>query len=163
MAITRNDFYQGVPAITVVADGGWSKKSHKHSYNARSGVAIIFDQRTKKLLFLAVWNNSVVYKIAENKRIQSQHHRCYKHWSGSWTAMESDMICPGFQQSESDHGVRYMRLIGDGVMVMANICMTVPYGPFINFFHLYSFIWHIGHLRANVPTTHYRNRLMTSF
>ena len=50
MAIERNDFHQGVPAITVVADGGWSKRSHKHSYNAKSGVAVIFGQKTKKLL-----------------------------------------------------------------------------------------------------------------
>ncbi len=34
-------FHEGVPAITVIVDGGWSKRSHKHSYNAKSGVAII--------------------------------------------------------------------------------------------------------------------------
>ncbi|KAH3752651.1 hypothetical protein DPMN_187272 [Dreissena polymorpha] len=34
LAIEDNCFHQGVPAITVVADGGWSKRTHKHSYNA---------------------------------------------------------------------------------------------------------------------------------
>ena len=34
-AIERKDYHQGVPAITVVGDGGGSKQSHKHSYNAR--------------------------------------------------------------------------------------------------------------------------------
>ena len=29
------------PAITVVVDGGWSKRSHKHYYNAKSGVGVI--------------------------------------------------------------------------------------------------------------------------
>jgi len=27
--------------ITLVVDGGWSKKAHKHSYNAKSGVGMI--------------------------------------------------------------------------------------------------------------------------
>ena len=30
-----NSFHQGIPSITVVVDGGWSKQSDKHSYNAR--------------------------------------------------------------------------------------------------------------------------------
>lgn len=37
----RGDHYQGVSAITVYVGDGWSKRSHKHSYNANSGVAII--------------------------------------------------------------------------------------------------------------------------
>ena len=36
----------GYPAITVIVDGGWSKRSHKHSYNAKSGVAIIIGKQT---------------------------------------------------------------------------------------------------------------------
>ena len=37
-AIANGYYHKGVPAITVVVDGGWSKRSHKHSYNAKSGV-----------------------------------------------------------------------------------------------------------------------------
>lgn len=37
-----NNYHEGVPAITVVVDGGWSKQSHKHSYNANSGFDVIF-------------------------------------------------------------------------------------------------------------------------
>ena len=40
LAEQRGDFHQGIPAITVVVDGGWSKRSHKHSYNAKSGVGV---------------------------------------------------------------------------------------------------------------------------
>ena len=40
-AESSGEYFQGVPAITVIADGGWSKRSHKHSYNAKSGVAVI--------------------------------------------------------------------------------------------------------------------------
>ena len=52
----RGDFHHGVPAITVVVDGGWSKRSHKHSYNAKSGVAVIVGQETGKLLHIGVRN-----------------------------------------------------------------------------------------------------------
>ncbi len=56
LAEQRNDYHNGVPAITVITDGGWSKRSHKHSYNAKSGVAIIIGQETGKILFLGVRN-----------------------------------------------------------------------------------------------------------
>jgi hypothetical protein len=42
LAEARGDLHNDVPAITVIVDGGWSKRSHKHSYNAKSGVAVIF-------------------------------------------------------------------------------------------------------------------------
>ena len=42
LAMEKGDYHQGVPAITVVVDGGWLKHSHKHTYNAKSGVAVIF-------------------------------------------------------------------------------------------------------------------------
>ncbi len=34
LAMERGEYHEGVPAITVVVDGGWSKRSNKHSYNA---------------------------------------------------------------------------------------------------------------------------------
>ena len=43
--------------MSVVVDGGWSKRTHKHSYNAKIGVAVIFGVHTKKLLFLRVCKN----------------------------------------------------------------------------------------------------------
>ncbi len=41
LAEMKQSFHDGVPAISVIVNGGWSKRSHKHSYNANSGVAII--------------------------------------------------------------------------------------------------------------------------
>ena len=115
LAFQRGDLHHGVPAITVVADGGWSKRSHRHSYNARSGVAVIFGKETKKLLFLVVRNKYCsVCTIAENRGRHPEQHACYRNWTGSSGAMESNMIAEGFKQSEATHGVRYMRLIGDG-------------------------------------------------
>ena len=50
------DFCEGVSAITVIVDGGWSKRSHRHSYNAKSGVGIIIGYATRKLLHIGVRN-----------------------------------------------------------------------------------------------------------
>ena len=55
-AIATNSFHQGISSITVVVNGGWSKQSHKHSYNAKSGVAVIFGSHTRKLLFMEIRN-----------------------------------------------------------------------------------------------------------
>ena len=50
--VTSNErYHQGIPAITVIIDGGWSKHSHKYSYNAKSGVGIIIGKVTKKILY----------------------------------------------------------------------------------------------------------------
>lgn len=56
IAIEKGRSHHGVPTITVFVDGGWSKRSHKHSYNAKSGVVIIIGKETKKLLFLGIQN-----------------------------------------------------------------------------------------------------------
>ena len=54
----RGSYHEGVPAFTVVVDGGWSKRSHKHSYNANSGVGIIIGKATGKLHHLGVRNKT---------------------------------------------------------------------------------------------------------
>ena len=111
LAEERNDFHQGVPAITVIVDGGWSKRSHKHSYNAKSGVGIIIGQATGKLLFIGARNK---YCSACTQGISSDEHECYKNWDDSLSEMESDIILEGFKKAEATHGVRYLRFIGVG-------------------------------------------------
>ena len=37
-----NDYHQGVPAIITIIVDGWSKRSHKHSYNANSQGLVYF-------------------------------------------------------------------------------------------------------------------------
>ncbi len=39
---------------------------------------------------------------------------CFKNWDGSSCGMEADMIVEEFQNAESMHMVRYMRMVGDG-------------------------------------------------
>ena len=111
LAEERNDYHQGVPAITVIVDGGWSKRSHKHSYNAKSGVGIIIGQATGKLLYIGVRNK---YCSACTQGISKDKHQCHKNWDDSSSEMEADIILEGFKKSEQMHGVRYMRFVGDG-------------------------------------------------
>ena len=82
IAIEKNSFHEDVPAITVIVDGGWSKRAHKHSYNAKSGVGIIIGQETGKMLYLGVRNKYCSRKIP--------HQVCYKNWSRSSSEMETD-------------------------------------------------------------------------
>ena len=109
LATERGDFHQGVQAITAVADRGWSKRCHKHSYNAKSGVAVIFGQCTKKLLFVGVHNKyCAVCSMAEKQEKEAPQHRCYCNWSRSYAVMESDIVRKGFRLSEQTYGIRYM-------------------------------------------------------
>ena len=115
LAVANNRYHNGVPAITVVVDGGWSKRSHKHSYNAKSGVGVIFGAATKKLLFIGVRNKYCsICAISQRKNSPPPPHQCYRNWSGTSCAMEANIIVEGFQLSEQMHGVRYLWFIGDG-------------------------------------------------
>ena len=85
----RNDFHEGVPTITVVVDGGWSKCSHRHSYNAKSGVGIIIGQATGKLLHIGIRNK---YCTSCTQGIPQEKHNCFRNWSHSSSEMEPDII-----------------------------------------------------------------------
>ena len=132
-AISNNQYHHGVPSTSVVADGGWSKRSHKHSYNAKSEVGVIFGLATKKLLFLGIRNKYCsVCAIAEHKAESSPKYICYRNWIGSSCTMESDIVVEGFRLSERTHGVRYMKLVGDGDSSVT--CKAVPYGVYVEKF-----------------------------
>ncbi len=119
LAIERGDFHEGVPAITVIVDGGWSKRSHKHLYNAKSGVAIIIGKETGNILYIGVRNK---YCAACSQGILKENHR-----NASSFEMESDILLKGFSQAESVHGVRYTRFVGDGdSLVHTTLLQGVP-------------------------------------
>ena len=124
LAEERADFHEGVPAITVIVDGGWSKRSHRHSYNAKSGVGIIIGQATGKLLYIGVRNK---YCTACARGSSPKQHTCYKNWNESSSQMEPDIILEGFKQAERVHSVRYMRFVGDGdSSVYLTLVQNVP-------------------------------------
>ncbi len=76
----------------VIVDGGWSKRSHKHSYNANSGVGIIVGKATGKLLHVGV-RNKFCSACAQN--IPKEKHHCFKNWEASSSEMETDANCRG--------------------------------------------------------------------
>ncbi|XP_078329794.1 uncharacterized protein LOC144624228 [Crassostrea virginica] len=124
LAIQNNEYHQGVPYITVIADGGWSKRSHKHTYNASGGVAIIIGKRTGKILYIGIRNK---YCYICSTQSEPAEHKCFKNWTQSSQAMESDIIVEGFKKAEEVHGVRYLKLIADGdSSVYAKIHEEVP-------------------------------------
>ena len=85
----------------------------------------------KRLLHLGVRNKfCCVCAISTNKACAIPTHTCYKNWTGSSAAMESDIIAEGFRLSERLYGLcYYMFVIGDGdSSVMATIRQSVLYG-----------------------------------
>lgn len=124
LAERAGSYHEGVPAITVIVDGGWSKRSHKHSYNANSGVGIIVGKATGKLLHVGV-RNKFCSACAQN--IPKDQHRCFKNWDASSSEMETDAIVEGFLAAEKIHGVRYTTVIGDGdSSVYPSLIQQVP-------------------------------------
>ena len=113
-AVKQSSYHQGIPAITVIVDGGWSKRTHKHSYNALSGVGVIFGKHTGKLLYIGVRNKFCAACVHNKKTQKKTDHICFKNWNGASASMESDIILEGFQIAEQQHGVRYIKFIGDG-------------------------------------------------
>ena len=106
---------------------------HKHSYNAKSGVAVIISVHTMKLLFLGV---RIKYcSTCSNAKMSGKEipaHVCFWNWNGSSPAMETDVV-EEFRQAEITHGVRYMRLVRDGdSSVLTSIHQRVPvWGIFV--------------------------------
>jgi len=97
MAIANNSFHGGgddrVPAITVVVDAVCSKRSHQQSYNANSGVGVIFGAATKRLPHIRVRSKYCsICAVSKGKNVPAPEHKCYCNWSGSSCCMEADLI-----------------------------------------------------------------------
>ena len=95
----KRDYHEGMPAITVIVDSGWSKRSDHYSYNAKSGVGIIIGQATGKLPYIRGRNSKEFHEI-------------------SIPAIKTETLpgarYHGFKQAEQVHGVRYKMFVGDG-------------------------------------------------
>ena len=116
IAITNNSYHgpNQIPAVTVVVDGRWSKHSHRHSYNVKSGVAIIIGKATGKIMHMGVCNKHCY--ICSKHPEQPPPHKCFRNWESSSFTMESDIIVEGFKISEEKHSIRYTSFM---VMVTA--------------------------------------------
>ncbi|EZA56800.1 hypothetical protein X777_03205, partial [Ooceraea biroi] len=54
LAVERNEMINGIPYITVVADGSWMKRSYGSAYDSLSGVGAIIGYHTGKVLFVGI-------------------------------------------------------------------------------------------------------------
>ena len=54
IAEQNGSYSEGIPSISVVVDAGWSKRTHKLSYNVNSGVGVIIGAKTKKSIHWSV-------------------------------------------------------------------------------------------------------------
>ena len=128
IALAKNRTYEGIHAIMVIVDGGWSKHAHKHSYNAKSGVGIIIGKETEKILFMGVRNKYCAVCSKATDGNPPPKHDCYLNCNAS-SAMEADIISEGFEEAYHQHGLRYMEYIGDGdSSVQPKLVEKLPWG-----------------------------------
>ncbi|XP_011684750.1 PREDICTED: venom prothrombin activator nigrarin-D-like [Wasmannia auropunctata] len=102
LALESDEIINGIPYITVVADGCWAKRSYGTNYDSLSGVGAIIGYRTRKVLFVGIRNKfCTVCDMAERKSIKARVHKCYKNFdrNESSTRMESDAIVEGFKKA----------------------------------------------------------------
>lgn len=84
-----------------------------------------------KLLFLGIRNKYCAFCSREESNNISPipSHKCFKNWKNSSTSMESDIIVEGFRKSTNMHGIKYLKLVGDGdSSVYKKLLESRPYG-----------------------------------
>nr|CAI5841795.1 unnamed protein product [Callosobruchus analis] len=131
LAIEAGDVdINGVPCITVVADGAWAKRSYNVNYGSLSGVACIIGYKTGKVLFLGVRNKYCsLCSWYENKNRDIPTHACYKNWTNTSTSMEADIIVEGFKKSVDLFNIKFTKMVGDGdSSVHRKLLQSKPYG-----------------------------------
>lgn len=104
----------GIPFITVILDGAWSKRSYRVNYNALSGVAVIVGFYTKRVIWMGYRNKHCSFCIKHGNDEKMPAHSCSKNHSSSSTSMEADIIVEGFKCSLELYGVIYKRFVADG-------------------------------------------------
>nr|XP_034192329.1 uncharacterized protein LOC117609774 [Osmia lignaria]XP_034192330.1 uncharacterized protein LOC117609774 [Osmia lignaria]XP_034192331.1 uncharacterized protein LOC117609774 [Osmia lignaria]XP_034192332.1 uncharacterized protein LOC117609774 [Osmia lignaria]XP_034192333.1 uncharacterized protein LOC117609774 [Osmia lignaria] len=62
LAFENNEVVDGIPYITVIADGSWMKRSYGTNYNSLSGVGAVVGFRTGKVLFIGIRNKYCTIK-----------------------------------------------------------------------------------------------------
>ncbi|XP_039299425.1 uncharacterized protein LOC120355167 [Nilaparvata lugens] len=97
---------EGVPLLTVVADGSWAKRSYRRNYNSLSGMAAIVGYHTRQVLYFGVKNK---YCVTCTRKPGDTHHTCFKNWNGSSSSMEAATIVEGFLASGGMYNVQYAR------------------------------------------------------
>ena len=100
------------PCITVMVDRGWSKRSHKHSYNAKSGVGNVIGLCTGKLLHIGVRDKYCACCLCT--RCVSRQSPMIQKLGGIIFTNGNYVILDVFMKAEATHGIRYNKFVGDG-------------------------------------------------
>ena len=116
LALENNEIINGIPYITVVADGSWTKRSYGNAYDSLSGVGAIIGYRTRKVLFVGIRNKyCTVCDMAERNGLEPHSHKCYKNFDRTAPSISmKSAIVKGFKNSLNMHGLIYKTLIADG-------------------------------------------------
>ncbi len=141
-----------MPAITVIVDGGWSKRSHRHSYNANSGVAIIIGKETGKLLFIGVRNK---YCTACARNTPHDKHTCYKNWNKSSSEMETDILLEGLLN-------KYMVFVTHSLLATETALFTPHYSRMFPVGGMPSKSWNVPTMLVNATGDHLKNLFKTT-
>ena len=69
---------------------------------------------TQNIIFVGVRNKKyLICNAIEQNQIHEKEHICFKNWSQSSTAMESDIIVEGMNLLERLYKIRCTRLVGN--------------------------------------------------
>lgn len=102
------------PNVPVKVDGGWSKRSYGHSFNANCGVGVVIGVRSGKVLFQEVrLRDCLICDKATDEGVDPKDHECHKNWEGPSTGMESDTLQSIFRKSR-EYGLVLGTFVGDG-------------------------------------------------
>lgn len=85
----------GVPLLTVIADGCWSHRSYGTKYSSLSGAAAIVGPYTKKVLWIG---HRRKYCAVCKGNSDVPEHDCNINFHGSSTAMEGSILLEGFRE-----------------------------------------------------------------
>ena len=69
--------------IPVIVDGGWAKRSYGHSFNSKSGVAVICGRFSRKILYVGVKNTfCTICSRVKTLKERPRPHKCAANWNG---------------------------------------------------------------------------------
>ncbi|KAK3924298.1 Reticulocyte-binding protein 2-like protein a [Frankliniella fusca] len=129
-AIAVGNVKDGIPWVTCILDGQWSKRVYKCKYDATSGSVTVIEEHTGKVIWQATKNKRCsVCEYAARKSIPVRPHKCGKNYKGPSTGMEAALAVEAFRSSMEMHGVMILKYIGDGdSSVGARLQAASPYG-----------------------------------
>ena len=124
----------GIVDTCVIVDGSWCTRSYGNRYTALSGCGVVIGFYSKRLLHVGIRNKYCCICMANRQQESTlvPEHRCFMNWSGSSTAMESDILVEAFRVAPAMHKLRYTKFIADGdSSTHSEIITKVSYGRIV--------------------------------